>query len=296
MSRGAEESAEPQQHYRDGYFLVRDGLRLHYRDYPGSDDKPPLLCLPGLTRNARDFGGFAGRYSPNHRVLVLEFRGRGESEYDPVPARYVPLSYAGDVLEFLDQLTIPQAIFVGTSLGGLVTMTVAAISPDRIAAAILNDVGPDLSKEGLDRIRSYVGKDLRFASWDEAAEVIADNNNHVPASFTHADWMRMAHRVCREQHGEIVFDYDLAIAQPFNKAGPTPQFDMWPLFVALAQKPLLVIRGEKSDLLTAAAVEKMRGVAPNVKFATVAGVGHAPELNEFEAVTAIDEFLGSLTV
>lgn len=295
MSRGAEESAE-QQHYRDGHFLVRDGLRLHYRDYPGSNDKPPLLCLPGLTRNARDFGEFAGRYSPDHRVLVVEFRGRGESEYDPVPARYVPLTYAGDVLEFLDQLTIPQAIFVGTSLGGLVTMTVAAISPDRIAAAILNDVGPDLSKEGLDRIRSYVGKDLRFASWDEAAEVIADNNNHVPASFTHADWVRMAHRACREQQGEIVFAYDLAIAQPFNRTGPTPQFDMWPLFVALAQKPLLVIRGEKSDLLTAAAAEKMRGVAPNVKFATVAGVGHAPELNEPEAVTAIDEFLGSLTV
>ena len=295
MSRGAEESAE-QQHYRDGYFLVRDGLRLHYRDYPGSDGKPPLLCLPGLTRNARDFAEFAELHSPSYRVLVLEFRGRGESEYDPVPARYVPLTYAGDVLEFLDQLSIPQAIFVGTSLGGLVTMTVAAISPDRIAAAILNDVGPDLSKVGLDRIRSYVGKDLRFATWDEAADVIADNNNHVPASFSHADWVRMAQRVCREKDGEIVFDYDLAIAQPFNRAGPTPQFDMWPLFAALAQKPLLVIRGEKSDLLTAAAAEKMRGIGPNVKFATVAGVGHAPELNEPEAVAAIDEFLGSLTV
>ncbi len=199
--------------------LVRDGLRLHYRDYPGSGDKPPLLCLPGLTRNARDFAAFAELHSPEFRVLVLEFRGRGESEYDPVPARYVPLTYAGDVLEFLDQLSIPQAIFVGTSLGGLVTMTVAAISPDRIAAAILNDVGPDLSKEGLDRIRSYVGKDLRFASWDEAADVIAQNNNHVPASFRHADWVRMAHRVCREKDGEIVFDYDLAIAEPFNTAG-----------------------------------------------------------------------------
>src|SRR6478672_386628 len=108
--------------YADSYFTVRDGLRLHYRDYPGGGDKPPLLCLPGLTRNARDFAAFAELHSPEFRVLALEFRGRGESEYDPVPARYIPLTYAGDVVEFLDQLSIPQAIFVGTSLGGLVTM------------------------------------------------------------------------------------------------------------------------------------------------------------------------------
>jgi pimeloyl-ACP methyl ester carboxylesterase len=293
MSR-AGEGATDQQRHREGHFLVRDGLRLHFRDYPGSADRPPLLCLPGLTRNARDFEAFAERYSPQYRVLTLEFRGRGESEYDPLPARYVPLTYAGDVLEFLDQLSVREAIFVGTSLGGLVTMTVAAISPDRIAAAILNDVGPDLSKEGLDRIRSYVGKDLRFTSWDEAANVIAENNNHVPASFTKADWVRMAHRVCRERDGEIVFDYDPAIALPFNTAGPTPVFDMWPLFALLAQKPLLVIRGEKSDLLTAAAAERMHSVAPKAKFAVVRGVGHAPELDESEAVASIDEFLKGL--
>jgi len=176
-----------------------------------------------------------------------------------------------------------------------VTRTVAAIAADQIAAPILNDVGPELSKEGLDRIRSYVGKDLRFTSWDQAGEVIAENNNHVPASFTRADWVRMAHRVCRERDGEIVFDYDLEIAQPFNTAGPAPQFDMWPLFVALAQRPTLVLRGELSDLLTAAAAEKMHRLAPTAKFAVVAGVGHAPELDEAEAVAAIDAFLTSLT-
>ena len=293
MSRAGEGAAD-QGHYRDGHFLVRDGLRLHYRDYPGGGDKPPLLCLPGLTRNARDFAAFAELHSPEFRVLALEFRGRGESEYDPVPARYIPLTYAGDVVEFLDQLSIPQAIFVGTSLGGLVTMTVAAISPDRIAAAILNDVGPDLSKIGLDRIRSYVGMNQRFSSWDEAADVIAQNNNHVPASFRHADWLRMARRICRDAGGEIVFDYDPAIAIPFTTTGATPRFDMWPLFIGLATKPLLVIRGEKSDLLTAAAAEKMRDVAPKAEFATVPGVGHAPELDEREAVAAIGDFLNSL--
>ena len=220
MNRAVGDVADPS--YRDDYFLVRDGLRLHYRDYPGSHDTPPLLCLPGLTRNARDFAAFAAIYASRHRILALEFRGRGQSDHDPVPARYVPLTYAGDVLQFLDELTIPQAIFVGTSLGGLVTMTVAALSPDRIAASILNDVGPQLSNEGLDRIRSYVGKDIRFKTWDAAAHAIADNNNHVPASFTQADWVRMARRICREQDGEIVFDYDMAIALPFNTAGPTP--------------------------------------------------------------------------
>src|SRR5437868_6913036 len=103
MSRDGGNAAEGQR-YRDGHFLVTDGLRLHYRDYPGSSDKPPLLCLPGLTRNVRDFADFAERYSPAHRVLVLEFRGRGESDYDPVPSRYTPLTYAGDVLQMLDQL------------------------------------------------------------------------------------------------------------------------------------------------------------------------------------------------
>ena len=295
MSRSGERGAD-EPRYRDGHYLVRDGLRLHYRDYAGSADRPPLLCLPGLTRNARDFEAFAALHSPQYRVLALEFRGRGESEYDPVPARYLPLTYAGDVVEFLDQLSIPQAIFVGTSLGGLVTMGLAVMAPDRIAAAILNDVGPGLSKVGLDRIRSYVGMDQRFASWDEAADVIARNNNHVPAKFTHADWLAMAHRICRETDGEIVFDYDPAIAQPFRTVGPTPQLEMWPLFAALARKPLLVIRGELSDLLTAGSAEQMRKAAPNAAFAVVRGVGHAPELTEPEAAAAIDDFLNALTV
>ena len=105
--------------YSDRYFAVRDGLRLHYRDYPGAADKPPLLCLHGLTRNTRDFADLAERYSPRFRVIALDFRGRAESDYDPLPARYSPITYAGDVIELLDQLGIAQAIFVGTSLGGL---------------------------------------------------------------------------------------------------------------------------------------------------------------------------------
>ena len=277
-------------HYADRYFIVRDGLKLHYRDYPGDAAKPPLLCLPGLTRNARDFAELAERYSPRFRILVLEFRGRGLSEYDPVPARYIPPTYAFDVIELLDQLSVEQAIFVGTSLGGLVTLAIAALAPQRIAAAILNDIGPDIDDSGVDRIKSYVGSGTRFNSWDEAAETIA-RNTQAFENYTHDDWVRMAKRNCREDNGEIVFDYDQAIAQPFNTAGPTPQVDMWPLFAALAQKPLLVIRGAKSDLLSADTLAKMHAAAPTMKSALVAGVGHAPDLTEPEAVAAIDAFL-----
>ena len=280
--------------YQDGYFVVRDGLKLHYRDYPGQAGKPPLLCLHGLTRNSRDFAKLAERYSPALRVLALDFRGRGDSEYDPLPMRYNPLTYAGDVIELLDRLGIPEAIFIGTSLGGLVTMTVAAMAPQRIFAAILNDVGPELSNVGLDRIKSYVGHGLSFRTWDEAAEAIANNNRHVPASYTHGDWLEMAKRVCREENGEIRFDYDMAIALPFETSGPTPTVDMWPLFEVLARKPLLVLRGEISDLLSADALAKMHDAAPDMKSATVAGVGHAPELGEPEAIAAIDAFLDSL--
>jgi len=279
--------------YADCYFTVRDGLRLHYRDYPGSADRPPLLCLPGLTRNARDFADLAERYSPHFRVIALDFRGRAASDYDPVPARYNPLTYAGDVIELLDQLGIPQAIFVGTSLGGLVTMVMAATAPQRIAAAIINDVGPDVDPAGISRILSYVGKDVRFKSWDEVGSTISANYGGKFERYTHADWVAMAKRNCREENGEIRFDYDMAIAEPFKTAGPVPEVDLWPLFAALGVKPLLVVRGEKSDLLTAETAEKMQAAAPGMKLAVVPGVGHAPELSEPEAVEAIDGFLAN---
>jgi pimeloyl-ACP methyl ester carboxylesterase len=280
--------------YEDHYVTVRDGLRLHYRDYAGAADKPPILCLHGLTRNSRDWTEFAERYSPGFRVLALEFRGRGGSDYDPVPQRYNPVTYAGDVIELLDQLAVDQAIFAGTSLGGLVTMTTAAMAAQRIFATIMNDVGPDVDVEGVNRILTYVGNDRRFRSWDEAADVIAANYGASFERYTHDDWVKMAKRNCREENGEVRFDYDMAIAEPFKTTGPTPNVDLWPFFRVLAEKPLLVVRGAKSDLLTEATARRMQQVAPNMKLVVVPGVGHAPELNEPEAVAAIDEFLAKL--
>jgi len=280
--------------YEDRYMTVRDGLRLHYRDYAGAADKPPILYLHGLTRNSRDWTEFAERYSPGFRVLALEFRGRGGSDYDPIPQRYNPLTYAGDVIELLDQLALDQAIFAGTSLGGLVTLTMAAMAPQRIFATIMNDVGPDVDVEGVNRILTYVGNDRRFGSWDEAADAIAANYGASFERYTHDDWVKMAKRNCREENGEVRFDYDMAIAEPFKTTGPTPHVDLWPFFRVLAERPLLVVRGAKSDLLTEATARRMQQVAPDMKLVLVPGVGHAPELNEPEAVAAIDEFLKNL--
>ena len=287
---------QPETRYRDGHVTVANGLRLRYRDYPGPNGKPPLLCLHGLTRNVRDFADFAERHSPEWRVIALDFRGRGQCDYDPVPARYTPLTYAGDVIRLLDELGIPEAVFVGTSLGGLVTMVIATTAPQRIAASILNDVGPELNDAGLDRIMSYVGKDSRFQSWDEAGEAIAANLGNVPPGYTHDDWVKMAKRVCRQDADAILFDYDLAIALPFQVKGPAPKVDLWPIFKALASKPLLVVRGEISELLSADALRQMHDAAPGMKSVTVPGVGHAPMLDEPEAVAAIDRFLASLPV
>jgi pimeloyl-ACP methyl ester carboxylesterase len=286
--------SEAQARYGDAYFTGSDGLRLHYRDYPGSPERPPLLCLPGLTRNARDFAALAERHSPQFRVIALDFRGRGASDHDPAPARYNPLTYARDVIELLDGLGIPQAIFVGTSLGGLVTMTVGALAPQRIAATILNDVGPELGQVGLDRIQQYVGKDSRFADWDDAAEAIAAAQRQAFPDYGQADWLATARRNCREEDGAIRFDYDMAIANAFADAGPTPKIDMWPLFATLAQKPLLVVRGGLSELLSAETLVKMRAAAPNAHFVEVPRVGHAPMLDEPEAAVAIDAFLDKI--
>jgi pimeloyl-ACP methyl ester carboxylesterase len=280
--------------FKDGFFTVEDGLRLHYRDYPGDMSRLPLLCLHGLTRNSKDFAEFAERHSPNRRVIALDVRGRGLSEYDPQPERYTPLVYSGDVIRLMDHLGFAEAIFVGTSLGGLVTMTVAAFEPDRIAAAILNDVGPELADVGIERIKNYVGRGSKFDTWEEAAESIADYNERQPASYGTDDWVKMAKRLCREEKGQIVFDYDQSIALPFNTKGAAPNVDLWPLFGTLAEKPLLIVRGALSDLLTAETLARMAAVSSNVAAVTVPGVAHAPMLDEPVAANAIDAFLARL--
>jgi len=277
--------------FRECRWTSSDGLSLYYRDYPGSADRPPLLCLHGLTRNSRDFAQIADRYAGEFRVITLDFRGRGQSDRDPTSANYVPNVYANDVLGLLNSLGIEKAIFFGTSLGGLVTMIVAALEDARIAGSILNDIGPDIDPEGLRRIGSYVGTNIRFRDWDEAAVHVAALGGGLPARFSHADWVRIARQVCREEDGEVVLDYDRGIADAFKAEPSDPPFDMWPLFRGLAAKPVLVLRGELSDLLTADTAKQMAAAGTDVEAVSVPGVGHAPWLDEPEVTDALDRFL-----
>lgn len=295
MNRIDKNLAPKAARFKDGFYTVRDGLRLHFRDYPGPIDRPPLLCLPGLTRNARDFEAFAERWSPRFRVIAVEFRGRGESDRDPDPSRYMPVTYAHDTIALLDHLGVADAIFVGTSLGGLVTMLMTVLDEDRIAASIINDVGPELEEGGLERIRAYVrtyvSKDRGFADWDEIASAVIASGRGLPRHYGREDWLRAVRRLASLKDGVIRFDYDVAIAQPFETNAPTPQADMWPLFRALAKRPLLLIRGAESDLLGDKTFARMIEQAPGAAFVEVPGVGHAPDLDEPTAVAAVEAFL-----
>lgn len=279
--------------HNDRFWTSRDGLKLHYRDYCGPSDRPPVLCLHGLTRNARDFADLAARLSGNWRVLAVDFRGRGESERDPRSGNYVPPTYAADVLQLLDELSIPEAVFIGTSLGGVVTMIVAAFARQRIAAAVLNDIGPDLDQAGLERIRSYVGDPVAFADWDEAAEKLSARHADVHPGYSSEDWLGYAKRVARETSCGIEFDYDMAIAEPFNAMDEKTAnaASAWPLFAKLAGKPLLILRGERSDLLSAQTAAKMVEAVAGAELVTVSNVGHAPDLDEPESVAAVDRLL-----
>jgi pimeloyl-ACP methyl ester carboxylesterase len=284
--------AKPQtQAWADRYWTSRDGLQLYYRDYAGPADRPPLLMLHGLTRNSRDFEYIAGRYAGDWRVIAVDFRGRGQSQYDPNSANYHPPVYAMDILQLLDELGIDRAVFMGTSLGGLVTMIVATVAPDRIAGALLNDVGPQLNMVGIDRIKSYVGKPVIFRNWEEAASELRNRHQAVQPGYTDEQWNDYTRRVLKETERGIEFDYDMRIAEPFDAANSGEAPDIWPYYRALAGRPILVLRGEHSDLLTDEALSRMETEIPDVETITVPGVGHAPDLDEPEAVAAIDRLL-----
>lgn len=269
-----------------------EGLRLHYRDYAGPHDKPPILCIPGLTRNARDFEGVAARYAGQWRVICVDLRGRGMSEYDPDSSHYAPPWYAADILKLLDQLGIADAVFVGTSLGGIVTMLMAATDGDRIAGALLNDVGPEIADVGLDRIATYVGKDVQYANWGEAIADLAARNGEIYPRWTREDWVEYAHRVCREDRGAVRFDYDMRIVDNFVAARAAEPMDAWPLLQGLKDKPVTILRGALSDLLSQSTAERMvLEVGGQATLVTVPDVGHAPTLEEPEAVGALDRLL-----
>ncbi len=278
--------------FADGYWWSNDGLRLHYRDYPGRPDRPPILCIPGLTRNARDFAALAERLAGDWRLICVDLRGRGESAFAKDPMTYVPLTYLQDVEALIDQLALKRFVAFGTSLGGIVTMLLAGTGPGRIAGALLNDVGPVLDPRGLARIGGYVGRGSNWPTWLHAARALAENNAPIYPDYKLEDWLAMAKRLCRlNNSGRVVLDYDMRIAEPFRASGATLDFDLWPAFEALRGVPGLLVRGALSDLLAEDAAAEMMARLPEFRQLTVPGVGHAPTLDEPDVAPAIDRLL-----
>lgn len=282
------------------YWTSLDGLKLYARDHSPADGpaRLPVICLHGLTRNSRDFEVLAPHLAARgRRVLALDVRGRGRSAWDPHPMNYNPAIYAGDVAALCEQAGISRALFIGTSMGGLITMTLAALRPDMVAGAVLNDVGPQVGAAGLARIGGYVGGAPEVRTWAEAAAYARATNGEALPGLDDSDWDRFARRIFRQAaDGQLVLDYDPAISEVF-KIAPTAAPaaappDLWPLFAALATgRPLLLIRGETSDILEAETAERMALAAPHMRRVDVVGVGHAPTLEEPQAIAALDAFL-----
>ena len=278
--------------YENRYWWSADGLRLHYRDYAGPDDRPAILCLPGLTRNARDFAGLADRLAGQWRIVAVDFRGRGDSAYAKDPMSYVPLTYVQDIEALLGELAIDRYLAIGTSLGGIVTMLLAGTTRARLAGALLNDIGPEIDPRGLSRIRGYVGKGGSFPTWMHAARAVADTNAATHPDWRIEDWLAMAKRLYRlNGAGRIVLDYDMKIAEPFRVPGNETGPDMWRALASLHDVPTLVVRGERSDMLTGATADRMVAALGDAHLVTVPRVGHAPLLTEPALATPIDDLL-----
>ena len=278
--------------WSDGHWVSSDGLKLHYRDYPGGASRPPILCIPGLTRNARDFEGVAERLAGKWRLICVDLRGRGESAHAKDPMTYLPPTYLQDLEALVAELKLERFVLFGTSLGGLMTMLLAASGRDRIAGALLNDIGPEVETRGLDHIRSYVGRSQNWPTWLHAARFLAEAQSDRYPDWSLDQWLLYAKRVCRlTQAGRIVFDYDMRIAEPFKLPGGEAGFDLWPVFRALNGIPSLIVRGGISDLLSADTVEKMLAENSAMTSVTIPNVGHAPTLDEPEAQAAIDALL-----
>lgn len=282
--------------WRDIFFESFDDLRLYVRHYPAPDGKfRSVICLPGLTRNARDFHTLATYLSTHpekpRNVYCIDYRGRGLSQHDPNWRNYVPYIELLDVLDFLTVQGLHRVGIVGTSRGGIIAMMMAALRPTAMGAVVLNDIGPVIETRGLARIVGYVGRMPVPRTWADAVMIMREINGRGFPEFTDTQWDQMARGVFEERKGRLVLSYDRKLARAIGTVDlsrPVP--DLWPQFVALGQVPAFVLRGENSDLLSAETLEAMVERHPNLRAMTVPEQGHAPVLQEQEPVEAIGTF------
>lgn len=283
--------------FHDIYYRGSDDINLYARDYPHNstdeNSRGTIVCMHGLTRNSADFDQLCKTLNKHYRLLAVDQRGRGLSAWDTNPDNYSPLVYVQDMFALLDYLELEKVLLIGTSMGGLIAMIMAAMQPGRIAGLVLNDVGPELDASGLNRIKNYAGRAAPVSDWAAAiAQTKTINAAQLP-NLTDDEWDIFTHQLYREdQTGRPVLAYDPAIAIAISQAdeNAVPQ-DLWPVFEQIAAIPMLVLRGESSDILAPACVAKMQQLSPGLVYQSVPNRGHAPLLNEAESLSAIITFV-----
>jgi pimeloyl-ACP methyl ester carboxylesterase len=273
-------------------FESHDGLELFSRVYGGpAAAAPVVLCLHGLMRNGRDFGQLAVHLSSRYRVIVPDVRGRGLSARDPNFRNYQIPIYLQDLTTLLTHLGAPRVAIVGTSMGGLMAMVLAATAPQWVTAIALNDVGPEVDPVGLERIRRYAGKGAPVRNWAEATAQLRLTYSVAWPDLSDERWGELVRLSYRENaQGIPEVDADPGIGELLRETSAAAP-DLWPLWGALAQVPMLAIRGALSDVLSASTLERMRRSRTDLKTLTVANRGHPPLLDEPECIAAIEEFL-----
>ncbi|HLS59030.1 MAG TPA: alpha/beta hydrolase [Paracoccaceae bacterium] len=268
-----------------GRFTAPDGIALAWEE---EGEGLPLLCLPGLTRNARDFDDLAAALGGRHRLIRLTMRGRKGSDRDPDPRNYIVPVEARDVLAFLDFLGLDRVVVVGTSRGGLIAMVMAAAAPERLAGVLLNDIGPEIASEGLARIMTYLGREPQARSHAEAAAALKANMGAEFPGLSDERWLLCAQRWFDAGPEGLVLNYDPRLREAVEASSAQPAPDMWPLFDALAPVPVAVVRGANSDLLTPETVARMQARRRDLIVAEVPDRGHVPFLDEPESLAALD--------
>jgi pimeloyl-ACP methyl ester carboxylesterase len=266
---------------------------------PVERDGAPLsvLCLHGLTRNGRDFESLVTHLSHRYRVITADQRGRGLSARDPNPANYQVAVYARDMARLLEHLEIERVVLIGTSMGGIISMVLAATQPERVRGIVLNDIGPEIPASGLNRLRQSLSLAADVRTWADAANQARRVNGPAFPDYADADWLAFARRIYREDgSGRPVLDYDPVILSGLNQAAEPDAVapTLWPLWTQLHSIPILAVRGGLSDILSAEILERMAATHPSLTALTLSNRGHAPMLDEPAAVAAIDAFLRSL--
>lgn len=282
--------------YQDHYYQSTDDLRLYARDYSTADDSSPVvLCMHGLTRNSVDFEALIELLPVDYRVLSVDQRGRGNSEYDPNPDNYQVNVYVKDMFHLLDELGIKQAALIGTSMGGIMAIVMQARRPGLVSGIVLNDIGPELDPIGMQRINAAVSAAPAVKNWVQAIDSLREDLQHAFPKYAEPEWQELAQRLYRENtHGVPVLNYDALIARPMSAKSDDSSDVLWSMFDAASKAPLLLVRGERSDLLSMDCVEKMRSRHAGMQFIEVPDVGHVPVLNERPAADAIINFLSSV--